>query len=132
MPDQTSAPRRAPRPRRAEAYPSLARFYLGNWRRLPSREDDVGLWWREGEGRLHHGAWVRDTGELYLMCLGPTDTGGGRVEVLGVAHNRGALDRALAGWRRVCGQRSSLGWLRARASSLSVTLTLSAIAASAA
>jgi hypothetical protein len=100
-------------------YGSLANFYKADMRRVRSRERDVGLWWRDDVGGpLHRAAWVAETGELYLVRLGPPDAGGGRVEVLAIVGDRTSLERALAGWRERCGERRSLGWLRERAASL--------------
>jgi hypothetical protein len=100
-------------------YPSLASFYKADAQRVRSRERDIGLWWRDDVGGpLHRAAWVADTGELYLVRLGPPDKGGGEVEVLAIVRDRAGLDRALAGWRERCGERRSLRWLRARAATL--------------
>ena len=100
-----------------ERYESLARFYNADERRLRSREHDVGLWWLDDpDGPLHRAAWVSDTGELYLVRLGPSADGGGRVEVLASVAERELLERVLAGWRERCGQPGSLAWLRERAS----------------
>jgi hypothetical protein len=99
-----------------ERYESLARFYNADERRMRSRELDVGLWWREeADGPLHRAAWVSDTGELYLVRLGPADVGGGLVEVLATVEDRALLDGALDGWREHCGEPRSLAWLRERA-----------------
>ncbi len=100
-------------------YGSLASFYRADNRRVESRELDVGLWWREGEsGCLHRAAWVRDTGELYLVRLGPASAGGGRVEVLATVTERSRLEGVLDGWRERCGEPGSLRWLRERAARL--------------
>ncbi len=100
-------------------FDSLGSFYAADRRRLHSRERDVGLWWREDVGGpLHRAAWVADTGELYLVRLGPEDAGGGEVEVLASIGERDRLERALRGWRERCGERRSLAWLRARAARL--------------
>jgi len=102
-----------------QRYPSLAAFYRADRRRLDSRERDVGLWWREDAGDpLHRAAWVSDTGELYLVRLGPAEQGGGGVEVLARIFDGEQLDRTLSGWREQCGRERSLGWLRERAASL--------------
>lgn len=107
------APRAAPALQR---YRSLANFYRADPRRIRSRELDVGLWWREdADGPLHRAAWVSDTGELYLVRLGPDAEGGGTVEVLATVENRDRLERVLEGWRERCGQPRSLTWLRERA-----------------
>ncbi len=99
-----------------ERYDSLARFYNADERRMRSRELDVGLWWREDvDGPLHRAAWVSDTGELYLVRLGPAADGGGLVEVLARVEDRALLDGVLDGWRERCGEPRSLEWLRARA-----------------
>ncbi len=99
-----------------ERYDSLARFYNADERRVRSRELDVGLWWREAaDGPLHRAAWVSDTGELYLVRLGPTADGGGHVEVLATVEDRELLEGALDGWRERCGEPRSLQWLRERA-----------------
>ncbi len=95
------------------AYRSLANFYIADPRRVSSRELDVGLWWRESpDGPLHRAAWVNDTGELYLVRLGPESGGGGRVEVLATVAEQERLEGMLEGWREHCGQPHSLSWLR--------------------
>ena len=111
------APRQAA-PRRS--YPSLESFYRADPRRVSSREQDVGLWWREEpDGPLHRAAWIADTGELYLARLGPNPEGAGeRVEVLASEEDRERLEQALDGWRERCGEPRSLSWLRARAARL--------------
>jgi hypothetical protein len=102
-----------------QRYPSLASFYTADPRRIESRELDVGLWWREGaDGPLHRAAWVNDTGELYLVRLGPLEEGGGAVEVLATVSERRRMERALEGWRERCGEPRSLTWLRERSSRL--------------
>jgi hypothetical protein len=108
-------------PARHASYPSLASFYSADPRRVGSRELDVGLWWREdAQGPLHRAAWVRDTGELYLVRLGAAAEGGGGVEVLADVSERDVLERAFEGWREHCGEPGSLGWLRARAGRVGV------------
>jgi hypothetical protein len=100
-------------------YRSLSNFYMADPRRIRSRELDVGLWWREGvTGPLHRAAWVSETGELYLVRLGPTEDGGGAVEVLATVPERERLERVLEGWRAQCGEPRSLMWLRERADRL--------------
>jgi hypothetical protein len=102
-----------------ERYRTLAGFYVADSRRVHSRELDVGLWWREdADGPLHRAAWVSDTGELYLVRLGPSEEGGGRVEVLARVEDRERLERGLEGWRERCGEPRSLTWLRQRAAGL--------------
>src|ERR1700726_2935116 len=107
---------RRPRPTR---YRSLTHFYTADERRVHSRERDVGLWWRErADGPLHRAAWVSDTGELYLVRLGPPDQGGGVVEVLATVSDHERLESMLEGWREQCGRPRSLDWLRRRAARL--------------
>jgi hypothetical protein len=111
-----AGPRFAPTTR----YRSIARFYAADPRRGASRERDVGLLWRDAaDGPLHRAAWVCDTGELYLVRLGPSEEGGGEVEVLARVDDGERLERALEGWREHCGAPRSLGWLRERARRLS-------------
>jgi hypothetical protein len=107
-----------PRPAipRLGGYRSLVNFYTADERRIRSRELDVGLWWRDrAEDPLHRAAWVADTGELYLVRLGPEADGGGRVEVLATIADRARMEHLLEGWRERCGEPSSLSWLRRRA-----------------
>src|SRR5580692_6280249 len=105
----------ARRSQQRKRYRSLASFYTADDRRIHSRERDVGLWWREdADGPLHRAAWVSDTGELYLVRLGPADEGGGQVEVLATVPNSEQLDLVLEGWRERCGEPRSLSWLRKR------------------
>jgi hypothetical protein len=121
---QTEQARRAPRARnsgrkrraRPTRYSSLTSFYTADPRRVASREHDVGLWWRETpQGPLHRAAWVSDTGELYLVRLGPPEQGGGQVELLATVAERERLEHVLEGWRERCGEPRSLTWLRERA-----------------
>jgi hypothetical protein len=108
-----------PRAPRAARYKSLESFYAADARRVQSRECDVGLWWRESaEGPLHRAAWIRDTGELYLVRLGPPEQGGGQVEVLAQITEHQRLEHVLSGWRRHCGEPQSLSWLRERVAHL--------------
>jgi hypothetical protein len=94
----------------------VARFYAGDPRRVDSPELDVGLWWREdAAGPLHRAAWVSETGELYVVRLGPSEDGGGQVELLASVADRDRLERMLDGWRERCGRPGSLRWLRSRA-----------------
>jgi hypothetical protein len=103
--------RRSPQGR----YRSLSNFYAADSRRMRSRELDIGLWWLdEAGGPLHRAAWVRDTGELYLTRLGPSEDGGGEVEVLAIVAEQEQLQSALEGWREQCGDPHSLLWLRER------------------
>lgn len=100
-------------------YSSLSGFYNDDARRIGSSERDIGLWWRDdAAGPLHRAAWVTETGELYLVRLGPPEEGGGAVEVLATVDDRDRLERALRGWRERCGESRSLAWLRARAARL--------------
>ena len=111
----TARPRATPKTH----YSSLASFYTADARRVHSRERDIGLWWRDDVGGPAAPRGVgAETGELYLVRLGPPDEGGGEVELLAIVRDRDSLERALEGWRERCGEPRSLGWLRARAASL--------------
>ena len=99
-------------------FPSLEAFYAGDRRRRTSRERDVGLFWRGRGGATYRAAWVQATGELYLLEHGRPHCRGGFVRVLG-RYTAGGLERALAGWRDVCGRPHSLDWLLGQTSSAS-------------
>jgi hypothetical protein len=115
----TQTDRRQRRRARPERYDSLSAFYRADDRRVRSRERDVGLWWREdAHDPLHRAAWVSDTGELYLVRLGPIEQGGGRVEILATVTDVEQLEHVLDGWRERCGEPRSLSWLRQRAARL--------------
>jgi hypothetical protein len=112
-------------------YRSLANFYTADPRRVRSRERDVGLWWREdAHGPLHRAAWVSDTGELYLVRLGPAEEGGGEVELLARIEDDERLDSELEGWRERCGEVHSLSWLRRRVARSTRPLMEAALGAS--
>src|SRR3981081_3049953 len=101
---------------RANRYQSLSNFYRAACRGRASREQDVGLWWRVGaHGPVYRAAWVRETGELYVVRLGPVEDGKGEVVVLGRAESRGELEEILDGWQDVCHQPDSMTWLRHQA-----------------
>jgi hypothetical protein len=103
------------RPATTQRYPTLVAFYRADPARLESRERDIGLWWRTGaKGPMHRAAWVEDTGELYLVRLGPAADGGGAVEVMAREADPERLEGALRGWRERCGMPGSLQWLRTR------------------
>jgi hypothetical protein len=99
----------------------MAGFYAADERRVRSRERDLGLWWRdESDGPLHRAAWIEDTGELYLVRLGPEADGGGQVELLASATDFERVQGALEGWRERCGEAQSLSWLRERLAALTL------------
>jgi hypothetical protein len=100
-------------------YQSLSNFYSADTRRRASREQDVGLWWRLGaHGPIYRAAWVRATGELFTVRLGPLRDGKGEVTVLGRARSDRELEQALEGWQDACPQPDSMTWLRHRAARL--------------
>jgi hypothetical protein len=96
-------------------YLSLGAFYAADPLRRASRERDLGLWWRAaGRGPTYRAAWVRDTGEIYLVQHGLTGPGSGHVEVLAVIGDGERLEAVLDGWRDRVGEPGSLTWLRSR------------------
>jgi hypothetical protein len=104
---------------RSIRYQSLSNFYSADSRRRASHEQDVGLWWRVGaHGPVYRAAWVRATGELYVIRLGPLQDGKGEVVVLGRAESQSELEDVLAGWQDVCPQPDSMTWLRHQAAGL--------------
>jgi hypothetical protein len=99
-------------PQGGDSFRSLDEFVRSEFVRIRSRERDFGLLWRDGSA-LYRAAWIEDTGELYIVQLGPPSAGGGHVELLAVADFQ-QLEQALAGWRDMIDQPNSLQWLRAR------------------
>jgi hypothetical protein len=96
--------------------PRLIRaFYAADPRRARSAERDLGLTWRSAKGATYRAAWIVETGELYsVRHSGDTD----QAEVRVLARiGSDALERALAGWRRICAasQPGSYEWLVERA-----------------
>jgi hypothetical protein len=95
-------------------YDSIVEFIYERPRRLYSRERDVGLRWRDGAA-LFRAAWIEDTGELYLVQLGPPEAGGGHVELLAPGVAIDDLGDAVSGWREAQDEGDhSLDWLRGR------------------
>lgn len=95
------------------SFRSVGEFARLERARIHSRERDFGLHWHDGSA-LYRAAWIEDTGELYIVQLGPPSAGGGHVEVLAVAGLE-QLERALSGWVDVVDESGSLHWLRDRA-----------------
>jgi hypothetical protein len=93
-----------------QSFPSLNAFYDADRRRLHSRERDVGLIWRGGNGTSFRAAWVQETGEVYLCRHGHPVDGGGTVDVLARRFGLGELHAALSGYQAVCGRPESLLW----------------------
>ena len=95
----------------------LRAFYAADPRRGPSRERDFGLSWRSVHGTTYRAAWIADTQELYsVRYSGETED----AEVTVLARlGADALERCLAGWRRICeaGEPGSYEWLVERARS---------------
>src|SRR4051794_33728226 len=77
---------------------SLDEFIRADPARLPSREVDFGVLWRErsSASRSYRAAWIEETGELYVVQAGPRGDGGGHVEVLGTT-DRAGVESAPAG-----------------------------------
>jgi hypothetical protein len=93
----------------------LRAFYAADPRRGPSPERDFGLRWRSAQGATYRAAWIADTEELYSVRHSGSDED---AEVTVLARlGAEALDRALAGWRRICDsdQPGSYEWLLERA-----------------
>jgi hypothetical protein len=94
----------------------LRAFYSADPRRGPSLERDFGLRWRSAQGTTYRAAWIADTEELYSV----RHSGSKRAEVTVLARlGAEALERALAGWRRICDsdRPGSYEWLLERAAS---------------
>jgi hypothetical protein len=95
-------------------YLSPAAFYASRPARRPSRERDLGLFWRSRRGRVFRAAWVHDTGELYLVQHALGGPGGGSVHLLADGMAEPELERRIDGWRDRCGEPGSLEWLLGR------------------
>jgi hypothetical protein len=93
-----------------QSFLTLNAFYSADRRRLRSRERDVGLAWRAEDGITFRAAWVQETGEVYLVRHGAPTAGGGRVDLLARRFGLGELQRAIHGYRDVCGRPDSLSW----------------------
>jgi hypothetical protein len=102
----------------AQSFPSLNAFYNADRRRLRSRERDVGLAWRGGDGTSFRAAWVQETGEVYLCKHGDPLDGGGTVDLLDRRFGLGELQAALRGYHDVCGRPGSLVWFLDRTRSV--------------
>jgi hypothetical protein len=93
----------------------LRAFYATDPRRGSSAERDLGLRWRSATGATYRAAWIVDTEELYSV----RHSGAAEEAQVTVLAQVGAqvLDRALAGWRRICDsdQPGSYEWLLERA-----------------
>ena len=102
-----------------ETFRDLEHFYSANPARRSSPEADYGVHWRlagwPGSWRV---SYVRDTGEVYALGLGP---GSGPLLLLGafpIDPDAGpgdvyyhGFDRLLKGWPDHCGPTNGLAWL---------------------
>jgi DNA-directed RNA polymerase subunit RPC12/RpoP len=98
-------------------YASMEDFVRADLDRLASQEIDFGVLWRDGAQGSYRAAWIEDTGELYVVQAGPSSTGGGHVEVLGVT-DRAGVEAALEGWQARVREHAPIGWIRRRAAAL--------------
>ena len=101
-------------PEAATTFASLTELVRADDARRHSRERDFGLAWRNSVA-VYRAAWIADTGELYIVQLGPPEQGGGHVELLATGAGLERMRAALSGWRTACGRDGSLDWLRERA-----------------
>jgi hypothetical protein len=117
VPSRSKAARWARRRASQAMDAGLRAFYAADPRRAPSRERDFGLSWRSVHGTTYRAAWIADTGELYSVRHSG-DTADAEVRVLARV-GADTLERALAGWRRICegGEPGSYEWLVERARS---------------
>ena len=94
--------------------PGMRSFYAADPRRGPSLERDLGLNWRSAHGTTYRAAWIADTEELYAVRHSG-DAESAEVTVL-ARLPREAVERALAGWRRISesGAPGSYEWLLER------------------
>jgi hypothetical protein len=97
------------------SYPSLLEFARARLPRIHSRERDFGLRWGNGTA-IYRAAWIEDTGELYIVQLGPPASGGGHVRLLAAGADLEQVERALAGWQDIIDDSASLNWLLDRVS----------------
>jgi hypothetical protein len=97
--------------------PGVRAFYAADPRRAGSAERDFGLRWRSAAGATYRAAWIAETGELYAVRHSGADADA-HVTVLARVGSP-ALERALAGWRRICDSNlpGSYEWLVGRAAS---------------
>ena len=95
-------------------YTSLDAFYAADGRRRHSRERDFGRLWRGRSGATYRAAWVRKTGEFYVIRHGHPTRGGGTVEVADRRFGLRELHTLLSGYQDVCERPGSLGWLLER------------------
>jgi hypothetical protein len=86
-------------------YPSLNAFYDADVRRRSSRERDLGLGWRAGDGATFRAAWIEETGEVYVF-----KHGAGTVELVAGTFERRDLQARLGNYHYVCGAPDSLAW----------------------
>ncbi len=99
----------------SSAYLSLGAFYGADARRAHSPEVELGSRRRteSQQGPSYRAAWVRDTGEVYLMAH-EGRPGGGLVEVVAARASIEDLLAELDGWELVCGDEDSVVWLLER------------------
>jgi hypothetical protein len=74
----------------------------------------MGIVWRGPGGATFRAAWVQETGEVYLFQHGHPLDGGGTVSVIERRFGLCELQRALQGFREVCGRAGSLVWFLER------------------
>ncbi len=105
----------------------LEHFYESNEARRTSEEHEFGSEWVGDDDAVFQLSWIAVTGELYLMAETPNTPvvdGFGdiiptpeaaselEVEILGTVESLDELHEILTGWEDICGEPSSLSWLR--------------------
>jgi hypothetical protein len=117
MPPPDHTPREVREQASRAMSPGVRAFYAADPRRAGSAERDFGLRWRSATGATYRAAWIAETGELYAVRhSGAAEEA--HVTVLARVSSL-ALERALAGWHRICDSNlpGSYEWLVERAAS---------------
>ena len=93
-------------------FASRQEFHQDNPKRNGGPQAELGVHWRmHGHRHKHRAAFIRETREVYAVCLGIPDN---PVTLLGTLPEHQDLDSVLTGHAAACVRQADVSWIIAR------------------